>query len=295
MRTSASIALLISVAVGYVHAAGTPVNVARQADAPVVQLANDAGSFKFAVLGNSGSGEKAQYELGEQMAALRARFDYRTVLLLGGNIQGGERPQDFVRKFESPYRRLLEQGVEFRAARGTDDSREQRFYKLFNMQGGLYYTFSPAPGIQLFALDSTAMTSAQIGWLEEQLNQSSSAWKIVFLHHPLYSSGRRRGSDGALRKILEPLFLKYNVSVVFSGRDDFYERITPQKDILYFVVGAGGMARQGDIDRSSGLTASAFDTDLTFLAAEVSGDSLSFNVISRAGQTVDSGRVLRRK
>ena len=72
-------------------------------------------------------------------------------------------------------------------------------------------------------------------------------------------------------------------------------RITPQQEISYFVVGSGGTVRQGDIDRSSGLTASGFDTDLAFLAAEVAGDAMSFNVITRTGQTVDSGRVLRRK
>jgi len=45
---------------------------------------------------------------------LRDRFDYRTVILLGNNIQGSGRPQDFLNKFELPYRRLLDQGVAFR-------------------------------------------------------------------------------------------------------------------------------------------------------------------------------------
>lgn len=266
---------------------------AQQSASPGVQLANEANSFKFVVLGDSGTGQKPQFELAEQMAALRNRFDYRTVMLLGNNIQGSERPQDFLGKFEAPYRRLLEHGVEFRAVLGEGDSREQRRYKLFNMNGE-YYSFTPAPGIQFFAIESTYATPQQMQWLEEQFKQSTSAWKIAFLHHPLYSSGRRHGSDVALRKVLEPLFVRYNVSVVFSAHDNFYERIAPQKEISYFVVGSGGTVRQGGIDRSSGLTASGFDADLAFLAAEVAADTLTFNVISRAGQTVDSGRVLRR-
>lgn len=41
---------------------------------------------------------------------------------------------------------------------------------------------------------------------------------MVF-HHPLYSSGERHGSNLRLREVLEPLFLKYNVSVVLNGHD----------------------------------------------------------------------------
>jgi hypothetical protein len=60
-------------------------------------------------------------------------------------------------------------------------------------------------------------------------------------------------------------------------------------------VGSGGKLRKGNIDRQSGLTAKGFDTDLTFMVAEISGDDMYFNVVSRAGQTVDSGVVSRRK
>jgi hypothetical protein len=294
MRLTTSTALLCSLALLHAHATATEQSVARQADSPVVQLPNDASSFKFVVLGDSGTGTQPQRELADQMVALRDRFDYRTVILLGNNIQGSERPQDFLNKFEVPYRRLLDQAVAFRAVLGNQDSREQRRYKLFNMSGE-YYTFSPGPGIQVFALDSTYMTPPQVQWLEAQLSQSSSVWKIAVLHHSLYSSGRRHGSQVALRRVLEPLFVKYKVNVVFSAHDNVYERITPQQDISYFVVGSGGTVRRGDIDRSSGLTASGFDTDLAFLAVEVARDSLSFNAISRVGQTVDSGRVLRRE
>jgi hypothetical protein len=62
-----------------------------------------------------------------------------------------------------------------------------------------------------------------------------------------------------------------------------------------FVVGSGGNLRQGDTDRNSGLTARGFDTDLAFLAAEIVGDRMYFNTISRTGQTVDSGVIARRQ
>jgi Calcineurin-like phosphoesterase len=263
------------------------------AEAPVA-LPNRTGSFKFAVLGDFGTGDRSQYELAAQMAKVYQSFKYELVVLVGDNLYGAERPQDFKKKFEDPYKPLLDAGVKFYASLGNHDAREQRFYKPFNMDGKLYYTFSPKPEIRFFALESTYPVPEQIQWLEKELKASGSNWKIVFFHHPLYSSGDRHGSDLRLREVLEPLFLQNNVSLVLTGHDHFYERVKPQKGIQYFVVGSGGQLRAGNIDRSTGITAKGFDTDLAFMAAEIAGDEMFFNTISRTGQTIDSGMFTRR-
>lgn len=296
MRPTSCASLLILMALPWTTwvSLDNPLVARTQSNAAPVPLPNQPDSFKFGVLGDSGTGEQAQYELADQMAELRERFKYDVVILLGGNIYGNERPQDFVKKFEAPYKRLLAGGVTFHAALGNEDSQEQRYYRNFNMKGNLYYTFEPRPDLQFLGLESSYVTKEQIEWLETTLKNSTSAWKIVYLHHPLYSSGRRHGSNPALRRLLEPLFLKYNVSVVLSAHDNVYERTTPQNDITYFVVGSGGKLRQGNIDRNTGLTASGFDTDLAFMVAEIIGDQMYFNAISRTGQTVDSGVLARR-
>ena len=263
------------------------------AEAPVA-LPNREGSFKFAVLGDFGTGDRTQYELAEQMAKLYQSFKYEIVVLVGDNLYGSERPQDFKKKFEDPYKPLLDAGVKFYASLGNHDAREQRFYKPFNMDGKLYYSFSPKPEIRFFALESTYPVPEQIHWLEKELEASGRHWKIVFFHHPLYSSGDRHGSDLRLRDVLEPLFVQNNVSLVLTGHDHFYERVKPQRDIQYFVVGSGGQLRKGNIDRSTGITAQGFDTDLAFMAAEIVGDDMYFNAVSRTGQIIDSGTFKRR-
>jgi 3',5'-cyclic AMP phosphodiesterase CpdA len=149
--------------------------------------------------------------------------------------------------------------------------------------------------VRFFALESTYPVPEQIQWLENELKGANNAWKIVFFHHPLYSSGDRHGSDLRLRDVLEPLFIKYNVSVALTGHDHFYERVKPQKGITYFVTGSGGQLRKGNIDETTGITAKGFDTDLAFMAAEIAGDSMYFQTISRKGETVDAGVVQRRK
>jgi predicted MPP superfamily phosphohydrolase len=291
MRTQSSLfALLLCACVGLLISLD-----AQQATAPATALPNKDGSFKFAVLGDFGTGARTQYDLARQMASLHTRFKYEIVVLVGDNLYGSERPQDFKTKFEEPYKPLLDAGVKFYASLGNHDAREQRYYKLFNMDGKLYYSFSPKADIRFFMLESTYPEPEQIKWVERELQASGSNWKIPVFHHPLYSSGERHGSDTKLREVLEPLFVKYNVSVVLTGHDHFYERVKPQQDITYFVTGSGGQLRTGNIDRSTGITAAGFDTDLVFLAAEIDGDQMYFNAISRQGAVVDSGVLTRRK
>jgi len=289
--------LLIWTAGGRWDSGITGATVAQAFQAPAespLTLPNQDGSFKFAVLGDFGTGAQRQYQLADQMAAVQKRFKYELVVTVGDNLYGSQRPQDFQSKFEIPYKALLDAGVKFYASLGNHDAREQRYYKQFNMDGKLYYTFKPKSNVRFFALDSTYPEPEQIKWLDKELAASNDDWKIVFFHHPLYSSGDRHGSDLRLREAVEPLFVKYNVSVVLSGHDHFYERIKPQMGIAYFVVGSGGQLRVGNIDRSSGLTAKGFDTDLAFMAAEIVGDQMYFDAISRLGKTVDSGVITRR-
>jgi hypothetical protein len=115
------------------------------------------------------------------------------------------------------------------------------------------------------------------------------------MHHPLYSSGERHGSEIDLRVLIEPLFLKHGVDVVFAGHDHFYERLKPQKGIYYITQGGSAKLRRGNIRDNSGLTAKGFDTDNSFIVVEIAGDKMFFETISRVGQTVDSGSIARRE
>ena len=274
--------------------AGEALAAAEQQPGSTTALPNKQGTYKFAVLGDFGTGSREQHELARQMASVHARFKYEHVILVGDNLYGSERPQDFKKKFEDPYKALLDAGVKFYASLGNHDAREQRFYKPFNMDGKLYYTFNPNPHVRFYALESTYPEPEQMKWFEDELKGSTSRWKIPFFHHPLYSSGERHGSDIRLRRTLEPMLLAHDVSVVFTGHDHFYERTKPQNGITYFVVGSGGKLRQGNIDTESGITARGLDTDLAFLVAEIDGDQLTFNTISRTGAVVDSGVINRR-
>jgi predicted MPP superfamily phosphohydrolase len=285
--------LLTADGVAALHAA--PGTRQEQA-APLTALPNRPDSLKFAVIGDNGTGATPQYEVGKQMMAWHEKFPFVLVVMMGDNIYGSDRPQDFVQKFEAPYKPLLDAGVKFYASLGNHDSPEQRLYKFYNMDGKRYYSFkAPKQDVRFFALESTYMDQDQLAWLEKELSESREDWKIAFFHHPLYSSARTHGSETKLRSAIEPLFIKYNVSLVLTGHDHVYERIKPQNGISYFVEGSSGQLRDGDLRKGSPLTAKGFDTDRTFMLMEIEKDELMFLAVSRTGQVVDSGTIERRK
>src|SRR5215216_5704507 len=258
-----------------------------------LRLPKKAGSVKFAVIGYSGTGDKSQLAIANELASWRTRYPIDFVVMMGDNLYGGEKPKDFDKKFTIPYKPILDAGVKFYAALGNhDDAALQRNYKPFNMNGERFYSFKPQSGVRFFALDSNYVDKAQLEWLEKELAASGSEWKIMFFHHPLYSSGETHGSAELQRGLLEPVFLKYGVNVVLSGHEHFYERIKPQKGIAYFILGSSSKLRKGDL-RKSALTAYGNDSDNTFMLVEIEGDVLHFQTISDKGVTLDSGTVRR--
>ena len=249
-------------------------------------------SVRFAAIGDMGTGEQPQYETAQQMLKSRQAFPFDFVIMLGDNIYGGSKPVDFDRKFAVPYKPLLDAGVKFYASLGNHDNTNERFYKLFNMNGESYYTYKKG-NVRFFVLNSNYMDPKQSAWLETQLRDAGKGdWKICYFHHPLYSSARFHGPSLDLRQVLEPMFIKYGVDAVFAGHDHVYERVHPQHGIYYITEGAAGELRAGNLARSE-ITDKGFDTDRSFMLIEIAGDELHFQTISRTGVTVDSGVIHR--
>jgi 3',5'-cyclic AMP phosphodiesterase CpdA len=251
-------------------------------------------SVRFAAIGDMGTGDQPQYQTAQQMLKARQTFPFEFVIMLGDNIYGGSSPSDFERKFATPYKPLMDGGVKFYASLGNHDDTNERFYKPFNMNGEAFYTFKKG-NVRFFVLNSNEMNPKQLAWLEQQLKDAGNGdWKICYFHHPLYSSGKFHGPSLDLRKLLEPLFIKYGVDAVFSGHDHVYERIHPQNGIYYFMEGASGQLRAGNLAHTS-ITDKGFDTDRSFMLLEIAGDDMYFQTLSRAGDTVDSGVIHRTK
>lgn len=281
--------------------AGQPIVEAANIDDDGLALPKKLGSLRFAVIGDVGRGDQRQYDTAAEMDRWRQRFDFSFVLMLGDNMYAGGTPEDYVARFERPYKALLDAGVEFYAANGNHDPVNILTYEPYNMNGNRYYWFTKNEGplgpvgqrtVRFFAIDTVNLDRAQMAWLRRYMGETESDWEICFYHHPIYTSGRYRSSAARLRRTLEPVLVQFGADVALAGHEHFYERMIPQRGVLYFTSGAGGALRLGDI-RPSTIMASGFDTDTHFMLMEISGDELYFQTISRTGQTVDSGRVKR--
>ena len=124
--------------------------------------------------------------------------------------------------------------------------------------------------------------SGQLEWLDDALASSTSQWKVVCLHHPLYSSGRN-GSTPGLADALEPVLAAHHVDLVLAGHDHHYERTAPIRGITH-VVSGGGCKCTGV--RPSRFTAVA-DSTLQFLHVDVDGDRLTTRCIRPNGTLAD--------
>ena len=122
-------------------AALVPILASAQAQAQMrITLPNQPGTVKFLAMGDNGTGERAQYDVAARMLDAHRLFPFEFAIMLGDNMYGRQRPDDFVQKFERPYKPLLDAGVLFYAALGNHDEPTNRFYKFWNMGGERYYT-----------------------------------------------------------------------------------------------------------------------------------------------------------
>jgi hypothetical protein len=263
---------------------------------PASIFANElaASKTRFAVMGDWGTGNSDGIGLAKQMYEQHQRTPLDFVLGAGDNIYPNGSSRYFAKNFEQPFAGLIKDEVKFYTVLGNHDveagREDQLSYPLFNMRGANYYTVSRGNGlIDFFMLDSTDLGNTQLSWLENGLRSSRARWKVAVFHHPIYSSGSKHGSNIRLRKTLEPIFTRYGVQVAFSGHDHIYERTKPQEGIQYFVTGAGGKTRRGDIDLKSECRAVTYDEDNHFMLIEVDEREIGFKAISEKGDLVDSG------
>lgn len=202
-----------------------------------------AASFTFAVLGDSGNGSDYQKKVARQLFLQHPDL----VIHTGDVIYGGDTDKDYDAKFFSIYAKLAESAPFFLTignhdVTGNEDPYLRNFYLPQDSPGkGRYYSFN-CGGVHFVGLDSNeplAPGSPQYAWLVGDLKASRLPMKVIFFHHPVFSSGYH-GSTKGLRKSLEPVFVKFHVTVVFNGHDHDYERMVLIHHVTYVVTGGGG-------------------------------------------------------
>ncbi len=263
-------------------------------------LAQDAAQpLTFAVIGDSGDGSKAQFAIANQMVAARQKTPFDFVLMLGDNIYEGGKPKYFKPHFEAPYKELLAANVKFYAALGNHDAASADFhlkYANFNMGGKRYYNFVKGTAgsdnlIEFFVLDTNdekSIPPAQLAWLEAALKASTAKWKVAYMHHSLFTSGRMHPPYLGMRNQLHPLFAKYKVNLVLAGHVHAYERVKPQDGVQYITEGCSGKIMHNTLDKQSKLTAFGQDQQQSFLLAHATAGELKIEAYGLDGKQFDT-------
>jgi acid phosphatase len=276
---------------------------------PVSGASHSAGnSVRFIALGDQGSGGKGQSDVAKAMDRKAIKDPVEFVILLGDNfywwgVESVDDPQ-WDTKFEKMYSYPSLQ-VPFYASLGNHDHYGNQFAQVrytgkssrWKMPAA-YYTFSvmldDSLQVQFFALDTTPIVSQkkdsinQLQWLNEQLRTSKADWKIVYGHHPVYSSGHY-GIDKHLVKVLEPVFRKYKVNLYMSGHDHDLELIKSGPETFYLISGTGSETRSVNAGKNSIFASSS----LGFAWISILKDELTIEFISVNGSIEYEYRIKR--
>ena len=217
-------------------------------DATWTTAPDPGGAFDFTVIGDSGTGSRAQGDVAAQMLALDPDF----ILHTGDVIYPDGQAAGYDPRFFTPYRDLLDRRPVFPSLGNHDyhTAEAQPYLDVFYLPeassgGERYYSFDWGDA-HFVALDTNqpyALGSAQYDWLVSDLSASTATWKFVFFHHAFYSSGPHGVFDGYvqhMRAALAPVFAQHSVDIVFSGHDHDYERSKPIDGVIYIVSGGGG-------------------------------------------------------
>jgi 3',5'-cyclic AMP phosphodiesterase CpdA len=282
LRTSLALALVISILF---------VGIAAPGAHPPKEM-----KLRFAVIGDTGTGDEPQLAVARQMVAEYERERYELVLMLGDNIYGGGFNK-IAKVFEIPYAKLLDSGVKFYAALGNHDqvsADQQITYSKFNMGKRRWYSFKPEGDlVEFFALDSTPLLSGrlleQMEWLDKELAQSKAKWKIAFFHHPPYSPGRRHGDNPIMLSRVVPVLKRHKVRVVLTGHEHFFAKLRPQDGIDYIISGSGGKIHRGGLRTDHPNLEAGNDQLHHFLIVTLTEESFAYAAIAGTGEVIHHG------
>ncbi len=268
----------------------------------VFKEAIEYSDLRFAVIGDYGDGSQAEADV----AALVKSWNPGLIITTGDNNypDGAADTIDknigqFFHEFIFPYTGSYGGGAlknRFFPSLGNHDwhsTGAQPYLDYFTLPGNeRYYDFTFGP-VHFFVLDSDSdepdgvdRDSVQAAWLQSQLANSKYPWKIVYMHHPPYSSGEH----GDVDRMQWP-FAKWGADVVISGHDHTYERIS-RDGILYFVNGLGGSSKYAFRDIVEGSQV-RYNEDYGAMLIVASETMMRFQFINRQGMLVDAVELVK--
>lgn len=254
-------------------------------------------SARILAFGDFGDGGDTQLQLARAMAEYDRSNPFDLGITLGDNfyetgLNSPTHPR-WETDWETPYGPL---GIRFYASLGNHDYADPAspFAEMRRSQRSStwclpapFYTFTVGP-VQFFAIDtdpirrrSRSSTEAQKQWLDRELANSQSPWKVVYGHHPIYSNGQHGDTPELVVEIL-PLLKKHRVDLYLAGHEHDMQALRPEGGVYFVISGAGGhglrelsnrtTCQEWALGRTPGFTvldASATEMKVSFVGSDV--------------------------
>ena len=193
---------------------------------------------RVAAIGDFGVGGTRQAALGRAMERFEARNSVDVLVTVGDNDYT-ESPEAFRANWTQSFGWLKSARVGVAGSLGNHDVRVQGGRYQLGLLGMPGPTYRRKVGlVELFVLNSNAVTAQQRRWLDHALRTSRAQWKVAVFHHPPFTCGAYRSHPGIVRTWV-PLFERHGVQLVLAGHDHNYQRFVPRRGVTYVVHGGG--------------------------------------------------------
>ena len=268
----------------------------------------------FFVIGDFGNASKTQYAIAARMEEERLRLEksnqhVRFVVSTGDNIYGklassGAQDRDWESKYFRPYAKTL-LAIPFKAVLGNHDGNEsERTADLAVCLDNFFmpdrwYRFEYASFVEVIALDSTKNQpadppapmylpdSVQSKWLADTLAKPPLPWRLVVMHHPLFTAGP---NHAPFVNAVPHWFLAMRsagVQTVFAGHEhnlQISERSPDTGNIQFVVSGAGGELRSSSVRKKMAANhIAAWSNQNHFLIVHVNNTQMTIEPIGVSG------------
>lgn len=267
----------------------------------------DDGGISLIAVGDSGNGSAEQLALRDQMLEV----DADVFLHLGDMAYGDGTYVEFERHMFDVYRELM-QAMPMWPTPGNHEYKTNIATPYINVyylpeqawrdnEHEYYYSFDYG-NVHFVSLDSNdtrGLTTLgdsgddMLDWLEHDLTTNTRPWVVLFMHHPVYSSGQH-GNTTWLQNSVLPILEDYDIDLVLVGHDHHYERThavlagmasDDPYAITYVLAGAGGAGlREATGDW---FTAEVNDEVHSFLHFEIDGCAGVGRAIDLDGNEID--------
>lgn len=260
-------------------------------------------AFGFLVIGDTQNNPRVTEAVTDLAWGHRPNF----VVHCGDLVGTGSNKREWVHEFFAGAKNLLERSPIFPTL-GNHEQNAQLYYDFFTLPDPEFYYDYVWGNTHFFVIDTNKSVNPQtdqVKWLDRALKKSKAKWKVVYHHHPAWTSDENdygntwKGSSAqgvrSIQDHLVPIYEKHGVDIVFNGHIHVYERtwpiregktVGPGEGVVYITAGGGGGHLEGFAPNRTWFSSNK-RVDHHFLMVNVNGGQMEISAYDIEGRLFD--------